>query len=163
MFSMLLPIFIEFFKYQSGQVIKNKFEMTQEQLQKSIQDQVTKILIKFFGGLICTVAVCYAFIGLFDLLQTYINTLQSATEIKIVFFVFILGAAAYGLKSILARQKPSVFQATYSPVEPQEQTSNSAQSDASQSGFVQNLVGQFVEGLNQGLNEKRKKNTTEGT
>ncbi|MBC7457494.1 MAG: hypothetical protein H7235_04400, partial [Bdellovibrionaceae bacterium] len=73
MFSFLFPLVMEFFKYQSGQVIRDKFQMTQEQIQKTIQEQVTKILIKFFGGLFCTVILCYSLIELLDLLQTYIN------------------------------------------------------------------------------------------
>ena len=105
MFSVLVPIMMEFFKYQSGQVIREKFQMTQEQIQKTVQEQITKILIKFFGGLICTVTLCYSLIGLLDLFQSYINTLAYATEIKIVFFVIVLTSAVLGLKTIFVDKK----------------------------------------------------------
>lgn len=152
MFSFLLPIVMEFFKYQSGQVVRDKFQFTQEQIQKTIQDQVTKILIKFFGGLFCTVALCYAMIGLLDLLQTYINTLVYATEIKIAFFIVILAVAGFGLKAIFVDEKLDV-------VKPQPQ----APPPPSQPDFniVQSVVGQFVDGLSQGMKDARKKKPTD--
>ncbi len=154
MFSFLVPIVMEFFKYQSGQAIREKFQMTQEQIQKTVQEQITKILIKFFGGLICTVALCYSLIGLLDLLQAYINTLVYATEIKIVFFVIVLMAAALGLKAIFVDEKLNSLQAN--PVTPPQQPSN--QPDIN---IIQNIITQFIEGLNQGMADSRKKKPEE--
>jgi hypothetical protein len=148
MFSFLVPLVMEFFKYQSGQAIREKFQMTQEQIQKTIQDQVTKILIKFFGGLFCTVALCYSLIGLLDLLQVYINTLVYATEIKIVFFVLVLAAAGLGLKAIFVDEKLDIVKPQVTPPPTQNQP------DAN---IIQGMIAQFVEGLNQGMQEGRKK------
>ena len=148
MFSFLVPLVMEFFKYQSGQAIRDKFQMTQEQIQRTIQEQVTKILIKFFGGLFCTVALCYSLIGLLDLLQAYINTLVYATEIKIVFFVLVLAAAGLGLKAIFVDEKLDIVKPQPTPPPPQSQP------DAN---IIQSMIGQFVEGLSQGMQEGRKK------
>jgi hypothetical protein len=148
MFSFLVPIVMEFFKYQSGQAIREKFQMTQEQIQKTIQEQVTKILIKFFGGLFCTVALCYSLIGLLDLLQKYINTLVYATEIKIVFFVLVLAAAGFGLKAIFVDEKLDIVKPSPQPPPPQSQPDFN---------IIQSMIGQFVEGLNEGMKDSRKK------
>jgi len=153
MFSFVVPILMEFFKYQSGQAIREKFQMTQEQIQKTVQEQITKILIKFFGGLICTVALCYSLIGLLDLLQTYINTLAYATEIKIGFFIVILGTAVFGLKAIFIDEKLNAVQPkTQAPPPPQS---------APDVNIIQNLMSQFVEGLNEGMKDSRKKKPTD--
>lgn len=148
MFSFLVPLVMEFFKYQSGQAIRDKFQMTQEQIQRTIQEQVTKILIKFFGGLFCTVALCYSLIGLLDLLQAYINTLAYATEIKIVFFVLVLAAAGLGLKAIFVDEKLDIVKSQPAPPPPQSQPDTN---------IIQSMIGQFVEGLNQGMQEGRKR------
>ena len=155
MFSFLLPIVMEFLKYQSGQALGDKFQMTQDQIQKIVQVQVTKILMKFFGGLICTVALSYSLIGLLDLLQTYINTLMYATEIKIAFFVVIIAVATVGLKAIFIDEKLNLVQAKTAtpPPPPRPQETN----------IVQNVVGQFVDGLTQGLSEARKKKPSDTT
>jgi succinate dehydrogenase hydrophobic anchor subunit len=154
MFSVLVPIMMEFFKYQSGQVIREKFQMTQEQIQKTVQEQITKILIKFFGGLICTVTLCYSLIGLLDLFQSYINTLAYATEIKIVFFVIVLTSAVLGLKTIFVDKKLNSLQTA--PIASPSQTSN--QPDFN---IMQNIVSQFIEGLNEGMADSRKKKSPE--
>ena len=144
MFSFLVPIFLEFIKYQSGQALRNKFQGSQEQIQKAVQEQITKILIKFFGGLICTIAICYALIGLFNLIEASINTLAYATEIKVGFYVLILVVSVAGLKFIFTEQKKIKEQEPLPPPQPEFN--------------VQSILSQFLEGLNQGLADSRKKN-----
>ncbi len=148
MFSFLLQLALEFFKYQSGQALGDKFQMTQEQIQKIVQVQVTKILMKFFGGLICTVALSYSLIGLLNLLQTYISTLMYATEIKIAFFVIVIVVAVVGLKAIFIDEKLNLIQPQAAP-QPTPRVP--------ETNIVQNVVSQFVDGLTQGLSESRKK------
>lgn len=150
MFSIVVPLLMEFFKYKSGQALREKFQMTQEQIQKAVQEQITKILIKFFGGLICTVALCYSMVGLFDLVQVYINSLMYATEIKIAFYILISGASAWGFFKIFKDNALSKTTPTEAapPLQPQNDL-----------GPVQSLLTQFLEGLNQGLKEGQSKKT----
>jgi hypothetical protein len=147
MFSFLMPILMELFKYQSGQALRNKFQISQEQIQRAVQEQITKILIKFFGGLICTVALCYSLIGLFDMMQIYINTLVYATEIKVIFFVLIFGISTLGLKAIFVDQKLNLVQPAPPPPPAPSDDIN----------VLKSILSQFLEGLNQGVKQGRKK------
>lgn len=151
MFATLLPIFIEFFKYQSGKGLTNKIQLTQEQIQKNIQENVTQILIKFFGGLIFTVAICYSMIGLLNLIEVFINSLQYATEIKIVFFLVILGGSLFGLKKIFGTKKAMKLQMPAHPPLKTEQEHN----------VVQGALNQFMQGLNEGMAASRNRKSTE--
>ena len=149
MFSFLLPVVMELFKYKSGQALRNKFQLSQEQIQRAVQEQITKILIKFFGGLICSVAICYSLIGLFDMIQVYINTLVYATEIKIVFFVVIFALAALGLKTIFIDQKLNSIQTETSPPLPPLPTDDL--------NVMKSILSQFLAGVNQGIKKGRQR------
>jgi hypothetical protein len=151
MFATLLPIFIELFKYQSGKGLTNKIQMTQEQIQKSIQENVSIILVKFFGGLIFTVALCYSLIGLFNLVEVFINSLQYATEIKIAFFIMILIGSLLGLKKIFGAKNSMALQMpAHAPLKTQQEHS-----------VVQGALNQFMQGLNEGLANNRNKKSAE--
>ncbi|MBC7457030.1 MAG: hypothetical protein H7235_02035 [Bdellovibrionaceae bacterium] len=97
--------------------------------------------------------LCYSLIGLLDLLQTYINTLAYATEIKIAFFIVVLGAAAFGLKAIFVDEK-------FDMVKPQATEPQPSQNEPD-FNIVKSMIGQFVEGLGEGMKDSRKKKPTD--